>query len=86
MASSFEKELDTYRKELPNLLTNAAGKFVLIKEDKTYGAWSSYEDAIQEGYRLFKLEQFLVKQITAVDRVYYFTRDISNSCQSSTSL
>jgi hypothetical protein len=76
-----DKELETYRRELPNLLADE-GKFALVHGDKVYGTWATYEDAIQEGYRLFQLQPFLVKKISSVEQVYCFTRDVTPPCRS----
>jgi hypothetical protein len=76
-----EKELETYKKELPKLLASA-GKFVLIHGDKVSGVWGTYPDAIQEGYRLFGLKPFLVKQTQPVDLVHHMTRDVKPVCLS----
>jgi hypothetical protein len=76
-----EKELETYKKELQTLLQNA-GKFVLIHEDKVAGVWDTYQDALQEGYRVFGLKPFLVKQIQAVETVHHINRDVLPICQS----
>jgi hypothetical protein len=76
-----EKELETYRRELPNLLTQA-GKYALVKEDKVVSTWGTYEDALQEGYRLFDLSPFLVKQIQAAEVAHLITRHVEPVCQS----
>jgi hypothetical protein len=78
---ALEKELETYRRELPNLLPQA-GKFVLIFQETVAGTWETYRDALQEGYRLFGLKPFLVKQIQAVEFVHHVTWDIQPACQS----
>jgi hypothetical protein len=52
------------------------GKFVLIHGDSVAGIWETYPDAIQEGYRLFGLEPFMVKQIQAAEFVHSVTRDV----------
>jgi hypothetical protein len=72
---ALEKELETYHRELPNMLTNE-GKHVLIHEDNVAGFWDTYEDALQAGYERFGLKPFLVKRVQAVETVQYFTRDI----------
>jgi hypothetical protein len=77
---ALEKELDTYKRELPKLLENA-GKFALIKGDQV-SVWSTYEDALQEGYRVFGLTPFLVKQIQAAEAIHHVTRDIEPICRS----
>jgi len=78
---ALEKELATYKRELPKLMPNA-GKFVLIHGDEVSGVWETYQDALQEGYRVFGLKSFLVKQIQAVDVIQHMTRDVHPLCQS----
>jgi hypothetical protein len=78
---ALEKELETYKHELSNLLSNA-GKYVLIQGDEVAGTWETYQDALQEGYRLFGLEPFLVKQIQAAEFIHHVTRDVKPVCQS----
>jgi hypothetical protein len=78
---ALEQELATYKRELSGLL-NRSGKFVVIKGDKVLSTWETYADALQEGYRLFLLEPFLVKRIQTVEPVHHFTRDIKPSCRS----
>ncbi len=78
---ALETELATYRRELPNLL-DKAGKFVLIHGNDVVSTWETYQDAIQEGYRLFQLKPFLVKQIQQVESIHYITRSVLPVCQS----
>jgi hypothetical protein len=80
---ALEPELETYRRELPNLLGDE-GKFALIHGDKVISIWATYADGIQEGYRLLQMDPFLVKRISAVEQIAYFTRDVTPSCQSIT--
>jgi hypothetical protein len=68
---ALEKELEAYKKALPNLLSQE-GKFVLIFQEKIIDTFTSYEDAIKEGYKVAKLEPFLVKKIQAVEEVLFF--------------
>src|SRR5207302_1898928 len=77
-----DTEVETYRRELPNLLRDT-GKFVLIQGDKLYGTWSTFDDVIQEGYRLFGLKPFFVRQISPIEEVFTTTKDIA-PCPSST--
>jgi adenosylmethionine-8-amino-7-oxononanoate aminotransferase len=72
-AMALEKELETYKNKLPELKANE-GKFVLIKGDQIVDTYSSYEDAIKEGYAKFKLEEFLVKQIHSMEQVQFISR------------
>ena len=59
---ALEKEIETYRRELPNLLGNE-GKFVVVENDKIIGTFSSYEDALKIGYEKCGLKPFLVKTV-----------------------
>ncbi|MGD0567939.1 MAG: hypothetical protein ABSA78_06005 [Candidatus Sulfotelmatobacter sp.] len=70
---ALEKELATYNEKLPQLKENE-GKFVLIHGDQLVDVYTSYEDAIKEGYAKFKLEPFLVKQIHSVEQVQFISR------------
>lgn len=72
---ALEKELATYKEKLPELKQHE-GKFVLIHEETVVDTFSSYDDALKEGYKQFGLKPFLVKQIHAVEPVFYFTRAI----------
>ena len=63
---ALEKELATYRKELPSLLAQE-GKYVLIHGDEMAGIWDTQEDAVQAGDERFGLEPFLVKQILKIE-------------------
>ena len=70
---ALEKELEAYGKALPTL-KDQAGKFVLIHGDTVVDTFSSYEDALREGYVQFKLEPFLVKQIMVIEKVQVISR------------
>lgn len=65
-----EKELATYREKLPGLLSEE-GKFVLVHEGEIAGIFDTYADALTEGYKLFKLKPFLVKQIEAIEQAHF---------------
>jgi hypothetical protein len=71
---ALEKELETYKNKLPELKAQE-GKFVLIQGDTVVDTFSSYEDAMKEGYAKFGLDkQFLVKQIRALEQVQFISR------------
>jgi hypothetical protein len=76
---ALEKELQTYRRELPKLL-GQEGKYALVQGDALAGVWDTYEDAIQAGYDKFGLKPFLVKQILAVEQVHSITRNVTFPC------
>ncbi|MGH9491089.1 MAG: hypothetical protein ACRD17_11305 [Terriglobales bacterium] len=46
----------------------------MIHGDVLVDMYSSYEDAIKEGYSRFKLEPFLVKRIEVSEQVHLVTR------------
>jgi hypothetical protein len=68
-----QRELAVYRKELPNLLQHA-GKYVVIQGDRVADVFTSYTDALRDGYRRFGLRPFLVKQIRAMEPIHFITR------------
>ena len=70
---ALEKEKETYRENLP-FLQDKEGKYVLIHGDRIVDTFTSYEDAIKEGYKEFGLEPFLVKQIQSVEQVQFVSR------------
>jgi hypothetical protein len=77
-----QKELETYRRELPRLLERA-GDYALINDERVISIWASYEDALQEGYRLFGLRPFLVKQILDTEKVHHINRNVAEpACRS----
>lgn len=79
---ALEKELETYKRKLPEL-KESEGKFVLIHKAEVIDTFVSYEDALKEGYKRFKLEPFLVKQIRTVEQVQFVSRSVipcSTSC------
>lgn len=71
---ALEKELETYKAKLPELKTDE-GKFVLIHDSVVDGIYTSYEDAIQEGYSKYGVKTpFLVKKIEAVEQAHFISR------------
>jgi hypothetical protein len=71
--ATLEKELETYRQKLPSMLSEE-GKFALVHGDQVVGTFDTYPDALSEGYKLFKLEPFLVKQIQVVEQAHFIAR------------
>ena len=68
-----ERELATYRAKLPELAAQE-GKFVLIHGRDVVGTYSSYEDALRQGYREFGLDPFLVKQVQSTEQVHFVSQ------------
>jgi hypothetical protein len=73
--AALDKELATYNSKLPELQVHS-GKFVVIKGDAVEGVFDTYGDALKFGYDRFKLEPFLVKQISSTEQVLQFSRDL----------
>lgn len=71
--SALDKDLETYREKLPSLLLSE-GKFALVHGGEIVGTFDTYADALAEGYKQFKLEPFLVKQIQAVEQAHFIAR------------
>jgi hypothetical protein len=74
------KELATYEAQKASLLPASDGKFALVSGDEL-SVWETYEDALKAGYEKYGIDRpFLVKQISGIEQVHFFTRDIA--CQS----
>jgi hypothetical protein len=71
-----EREMETYRRELPSLL-DRQGKWVVIHGDKVIGVWDTCGDALQAAYEKCGLPPFLVKQIMEFERPGYFPRIVA---------
>jgi hypothetical protein len=72
---ALEKELATYKTKLPDMKSQE-GKYVLIQDDNVIGFYSSYDDALREGYKQFNLTPFLVKQVASIEPIFYMSRRI----------
>jgi hypothetical protein len=70
---ALEKEMATYKAKLAEWPEHE-GKFVLIHEDQVVDFFSSYDDAIKDGYRRYGLNPFLVKQVRSVEVAQVATR------------
>lgn len=71
----FEAERRTYEEHLPELLASV-GKFVLILGGEIDGPFDTYAAALEAGYERHGVQPFLVKQVTAVEPIQYFSRDL----------
>ena len=74
---ALEKEMETFKAELPRLIAEAQGKFALVREDKVEGVYDTFQDAVKAGYDKFGLTPFMVKQIVATERIQHFSRDLA---------
>jgi hypothetical protein len=76
---ALERELASFRRELPKLLRDPAnrGKHALIHGDAVHSVWDTVDDALSAGYDAFQLEPFLVKEIVEHERPRHFSRNVS---------
>ncbi len=68
--------MDTFRRQLPNLLLGSSGKFALIQGQAVDSVWNTQDEALEAGYERFGLGPFLVKQIVEVEEPRYFSRNL----------
>ena len=71
---ALEREMETYRKRLPELKRENEGRFVLIQGEQVVDIFTSYEDALKVGYEKLGLDPFLVKKIEAVEQAQLISR------------
>jgi hypothetical protein len=57
-----EREIQTLQRDYTAIMENE-GKFVLIQGDSVVAYFDSYTEAINEGYKRFGLDNFLVRQV-----------------------
>lgn len=69
---ALEKELETYKRKLPQL-KNSEGKFILVHGDDA-DVFAAYEDALRAGYQRYGLNAFMVKQIKSFEQAQLITR------------
>lgn len=76
-----ERELETFRRELPALLREPAnrGRFAVIRADQVLGVFASFDAALEAGYDRYGLDPFLVQEVADPADPRYFSRNI-NRC------
>ena len=73
---AIDREWETLQANLPALLEREEGRYVLIHGDQIVGAWDTQAEALEEGYRRFNLESFLVHRIVAVETPIFVPRGL----------
>ena len=73
-----EQELATYEAMRAELAQHE-GTYALISGDQLLGIFDSQGDALDAGYKAKGLDPFLVKRISRIESVLYFSRDIRPS-------
>jgi hypothetical protein len=74
---SLELELKTFEENRENLLAEKKDRFVVIKGKEIVSDFSSYDDALTDGYKRFGNTEFLVKQVSGQDAINFFTREFA---------
>ncbi len=69
-----DRDWETFQANLPALLEKEAGRYVLIHDAQVVGAWNTRAEALEEGYRRFNLEPFLVHHIVAEEKPIFVPR------------
>ena len=75
MKNPLQQELETFER-LKDQLLRDEGKFAVISGKELLGVYSTYDDALKLGYEYYALTPFLVKKISVVEPVSFFTRHI----------
>jgi hypothetical protein len=73
---ALQTEVETYKGKFSEL-AGQEGKYALIHGSDLLGVFDTYNDALRAGYEKVGLEKFLVKQISAIESISFFSRDIS---------
>ena len=72
-----DREWETFQANLPALLEKEAGRYVLIHGDQIVGVWDTQDEAMEEGYRRFLLEPFMVHHIVADEKPIFVPRELA---------
>lgn len=75
---ALEKELETFRRELPALLADPVrrGTFALVHGESVADCFPTFDEALAAGYERFGLSPFLVKEVTDHEEPRYFSRNL----------
>lgn len=71
MKTKLNPDFEFFESNLPDLLKDHRGKFVLIKDKTIHGIYPTVEDALKNGYDKFGNTDFLIQEITDEKRVNY---------------
>ncbi len=71
-----QTDLQAFRAALPQLLAEHEGQFVVMQGGKALHYSLAYADALEWAYEHLGLERFFVKQVSAIEDVAHFSRDL----------
>jgi hypothetical protein len=74
---ALKTELETYKNQLSQQLAGSEGKFVLISGSDVLGVYDTYQDALAAGYEKLGLKPFLVKKVSSIEAISFFTRELT---------
>lgn len=65
------EDFDFFKSELPKMLSDHKGQFVVIKDQTIYGYYPSIEEAVRDAYGKLGNQDFLIQEITDEKYVNY---------------
>jgi hypothetical protein len=71
-----DREMATFQANLPALLEKDAGRYVLIHADQIASVWDTQDEALEEGYRRWLFEPFMVHHIVAEEKPIFVPRGL----------
>jgi hypothetical protein len=75
-----DRELDTFRRRLPEMLRDHEREFVLIKGDRVEGFWKTKEEAYRAAHERFPLQPFFVKQVQRAEECLILSPRLTRAC------
>jgi len=77
-----DKELETFQRQLPALLKDHPGEFVLIHGEDIAGFFQTEDEGYEAGCERFHLDPFLVKQVLEKEPEQSLFHDLGQQCPS----
>lgn len=68
---NLKDDFEFFEQQLPDLIKEHRGQFVLIKDKKIHGYYPNMEDALKSAYEKFGVTDFLIQEVTDEKRVNY---------------
>lgn len=75
-----EREMTTFCRELPSLLADHEGEYVLIHGDRVDSFWKTEDEAYEAGCERFGLAAFLVRQVVREEQPAIFITHAVHPC------